>query len=42
MGNYFEVKTNFLEFDDDDNRHMELDEMQEIFESNKISASIIY
>ena len=40
MGNYFEVKTNFFEFDDDGNRNMELDEMQEIFESNKISASI--
>ena len=34
------LKQIFLDFDADGNRRMELDEMQEMFESNKISASI--
>ena len=34
------LKQIFLDFDADGNRRFELDEMQEMFESNKISASI--
>ena len=34
------LKKIFLEFDSDGNRRMELDEMLEMFESNKISANI--
>ena len=34
------LKQIFLDFDEDGNRRMELDEMQEMFESNKIYASI--
>ena len=34
------LKQIFLDFDEDGNRRMELDEMQEMFESNKIFASI--
>ena len=34
------LKKIFLEFDEDGNRRMELDEMQEMFNSNKINASI--
>ena len=34
------LKQIFLDFDEDGNRRMELDEMQEMFNSNKINASI--
>ena len=34
------LKKIFLDFDEDGNRRMELDEMQEMFNSNKINASI--
>ena len=38
--NVLKLKKIFLEFDKDGNRRMELDEMLEMFMSNKISANI--
>ena len=40
FNNVLKLKKIFLEFDKDGNRRMELDEMLEMFMSNKISASI--